>query len=268
MKAYLGAGIVCFCCGTVLPGTWLMRQPNLFEAAQLSGVALLLAAAYVSLVKPRLAAMMALAGTAAIASFVVHALVTMGRERPVALIPAALALALCLAVVVMAVRKLQGHGTAAGRPPSRAWTVVWPTLLAVLLLAYFWPWRGRRDPSRYLVPESYVGWVVIEYDVAGAPALPIRNGAVEVAIPFSGRLKTSSGQEYGFALDDWESVSAAGLRTRMIDPEAHGSRVWRWSAGSLEVPGKPDVHSEQFFVGTEEQLQAVGEKTYPENLQP
>ena len=158
-------------------------------------------------------------------------------------------------VVVLAVRRLRGHVPPGGKPRPRGWPLIWPliwpALLAVAGLVYFWPWRGRRDPMRYLVPESYVGWVVIQYGVPGSPPLPIRDGAVEVVVPLSGRLATRSEQEYGFALDDWESVSPAGLRTKLLDPDAHGGRIWRWSAGTLEAPGRPEVHREQFFVGTE-----------------
>ncbi len=264
MKSYLAAGLVCFWLGAAVPGAWLPRQPNVFEAGQLVGCGLLLVAAYVALVRPRVAARLALAGVAGVASFMVRTAVVMQRERPWTFVPIGLALAMCVFAGVMAVRALRG-------PERPAKTVVWglgqawPLLLVVAAAWFSWPWRGRRDPVRYLVPASYVGWVVIDFDIAGAPPLPVRAGAVECAIPVSGRLRTSSLPEFGVALDDWESVDAAGQRTPVAGPDAIGGRVRRWSAGVSEVPGKPEIHTEQFFVGTEAEFAELGEKTYPEN---
>ena len=262
MKSYLAAGLVCFGLGAALPQGWLLRQPNLFEAGQVVGCVLLLVAAYVSLVRPRVAGELALAGVAGVALCMVRAALEMTRERPAFYVPTGLALAMCLFAGVLAVRALQGPEHPA-KPVVWGLRQVWPVLLVVAAVWFFWPWRNRRDPMRYLVPASYVGWVVIDYGVAGAAPLPVRAGAVECAIPASGRLQTASKPEFGMALDDWESVDGAGVRTPMPGPDEHGGRVWRWSAGDFESPGKPDQYAEQFVAGTEAQFNELGEKTYP-----
>jgi hypothetical protein len=268
MKVYLATGLVCFGIGAVIPGAWLLRQPNGFEVAQLVGVGLVIFAGYLTLWNRRSAAAVALAGYAAIASFMIHATFGAPRVRGVVAGLAAVALAVCLAGAVFALRSLGAaqiaeEGVGERRGWSRVWALGWPTVLVLVVMAYFWPWRGRRDPNRYLVPDGYVGWVVIEYGVAGAAPLQMRHGALEYAIPLSGRLQTSSKEEFGMALDDWESVNTAGVRTRTEGPDTPGGRLWRWSTGVLAEPGKRDRQTEQFFVGTEAQFKELADKTYP-----
>lgn len=49
-----------------------------------------------------------------------------------------------------------------------------------------------KHPYRFLIPEGYVGWVRVDFDVKGAAALPIEDGYYIVKIPDTGRLQTSS----------------------------------------------------------------------------
>jgi hypothetical protein len=81
---------------------------------------------------------------------------------------------------------------------------------------------ARVTPCIYLIPEGFTGWVTIELAVAGAPPLSREGGARLIAVPPSGRLKTSSPQELGI-IDDHEFwfVDAHGVRTRIDHPETH-----------------------------------------------
>src|SRR5436305_15270354 len=65
----------------------------------------------------------------------------------------------------------------------------------------------RRHPHRYLIPEGYVGWVKIEYEVSDAPPLPLDKGFYVCNIPPSGVLKTSSSVEEGWAKDEYLYVA-------------------------------------------------------------
>ena len=265
MKFYLATGLACFAIGAVMPEAWLLRQPNAFESAQLVGVVLVIAAGYLSLLRMQQGRFVALAGYAAVASFMIHTAYVATRQRGLVLGLASVGLAVCVAGAVFAFRSSQvpEQPQEPGRGRSRAWGLGWPALIVLVVLACFWPWRGRRDPNRYLVPDGYVGWVVIDYGVRGAAPVPLREGALELAIPATGRLQTSSKPEYGFAADEWELVNAVGTRTPIEGSDTPGGRIWRWSAGTLEQPGGSERHTEQFFVGTEAQL-ATMEKTYPE----
>ena len=46
---------------------------------------------------------------------------------------------------------------------------------------------------RFLIPEGYVGWIRVDFDVSGAPPLPIGDGFYIFKFSESGRLQTSSG---------------------------------------------------------------------------
>jgi hypothetical protein len=47
-------------------------------------------------------------------------------------------------------------------------------------------------PVRYEIPADWDGWVIVEWAVPGAPALPEDGDTLVVAIPRSGTLKTST----------------------------------------------------------------------------
>jgi hypothetical protein len=47
-------------------------------------------------------------------------------------------------------------------------------------------------PYRFLIPEGYVGLIRVDFNVSGAPPLPIEDGFYIFKFPESGRLQTSS----------------------------------------------------------------------------
>jgi hypothetical protein len=118
----------------------------------------------------------------------------------------------------------------------------------------------QRRPSRYLVPEGYVGWVRVEFGVQGAPALPIEDGFYLVRFSPSGLLKTSSDIEYGIARDEYYYFSRA-KRLRLRETGwSEGGMIW---GGNISGPPHSNIPAlakvswkaaEEFFVGTEVQL--------------
>lgn len=52
-------------------------------------------------------------------------------------------------------------------------------------------------PVRYVLPDDFDGWVVVEYEVSGAPTLPVAGGRRQIVVPPSGYVATSSPQEFG-----------------------------------------------------------------------
>ena len=121
----------------------------------------------------------------------------------------------------------------------------------------------KRRPSRYLVPEGYVGWVRITFRKNGAPPLPIEDNHYLFKFPASGLLETSSDIEYGVGSDEY--FYYCGDTRRKIDG---GSMTWGgytgWSGNNFAE--RTDVH-EGFFVGTEEQFKTLGADK-DENYQP
>ncbi len=52
--------------------------------------------------------------------------------------------------------------------------------------------QRRVLPYRFLIPEGYVGWIRVDFDVPGAPELMVVDGYYVFEFPKSGRLETSS----------------------------------------------------------------------------
>jgi hypothetical protein len=52
-----------------------------------------------------------------------------------------------------------------------------------------------------LIPEGFVGWVRIQYEVQQAPSLPKEGVKYLIHIPSSGSLMTSSARQHGYGID-------------------------------------------------------------------
>jgi hypothetical protein len=110
---------------------------------------------------------------------------------------------------------------------------------------------GRRS-ARFLIPESYVGWVRVEFQSSGAPLVPVEHGEYVFQIPPSGLLKTSSSEQYGWAKDRYLYDSKNGIR-RLPDSGRDQSLIWGKLNGQ-ESTSQGSRTYEEFFVGTEQQF--------------
>jgi hypothetical protein len=125
--------------------------------------------------------------------------------------------------------------------------------------------RDDRQPNRYLIPEGFVGWVRIDYEVEGAPELPVQDGFRVYRIPPSGLLKTSSAVEAGWASDEYCYVDTSGAREQLsATTRGGGGLIWPggFSLGmshefqnGVSTSRSTGVAHEQFFVGPEELAQ-------------
>jgi hypothetical protein len=129
--------------------------------------------------------------------------------------------------------------------------------LTLALLAGLALWLGMgtgnstHRSSRFLIPEGYTGWVRIEFEVQGAPPLPMEAGQYVLRIPSGGILRTSSAEQYGFAKDHYYYDSAQGARSL---PDS-GPAVLIWGKINGEESGASGRRKyEEFFVGTEQQF--------------
>jgi hypothetical protein len=137
------------------------------------------------------------------------------------------------------------------------------TTLALVIGIVAWATMSARISTRrslrFLVPESYTGWVRVEFDIPDASPLPLEDGQTLLKIPPSGVLKTSSPEQYGWAKDDYLYYSAAGLRP--LPDSGPGRLIWGKING--EASGSSGKRKyEEFFVGTEKQYkeQVLGEQ--------
>ncbi len=110
-----------------------------------------------------------------------------------------------------------------------------------------------------MIPDGYVGWVKIYFEIPNAPALPVEDGHYLFDIPSTGVLKTSSKLEDGFASDDFFYASGT-KRTRLVETgwgEGGLIHAGYTGSGGDDVDGVPAIY-EGFFVGPEEQLKKHG----------
>lgn len=128
--------------------------------------------------------------------------------------------------------------------------------------------QATRRPSQYLIPEGYVGWARVEYQVPGTPPLPVEGGRSVLRFPPDGLLRTSSPEEFGWAKDEFSYLSGGGLRPLSQTAWGGGGMIWgRVNGESVTASGKRQY--EEFFVGTEQQFkQAVNPKQGAEPQSP
>jgi len=91
--------------------------------------------------------------------------------------------------------------------------------------------QTRSLPYRFLIPEGYVGWIRVDFDVPDAPPLPVEDGFYIFKFSDSGRLQTSSRDIvysrrneffYYSTADKYQLKLTGPLETRMVQQEFSG----------------------------------------------
>jgi len=123
-----------------------------------------------------------------------------------------------------------------------------------------------RQPTKFLMPDGYVGWIEIRYGKPSAPALPVVNGELICRIPQESLVDTSSLVEGGWAKDEYLYYSPVGSTFALKETGwGSGGMIWGGSHEWKQVQDRSDRArvDEYFFVGTEEQYRlavSAGEK--------
>jgi hypothetical protein len=71
--------------------------------------------------------------------------------------------------------------------------------------------RRSPPPELWIIPNGYVGWLRLDYGVAGAPILPLDNGRRLVRMPPEARLRTST-ENAGSMVDNEYAVDGPAGR--------------------------------------------------------
>jgi hypothetical protein len=135
--------------------------------------------------------------------------------------------------------------------------VVTILLVALLIGLATWSHAGQENtesrPARYLIPEGYVGWVRIEFEVPGTPPVPMEDGEYLFKVPPTGVLKTSLKLQEGRPEARYYYYSEE-KRQQLSDRGQDGKRlVWGKISGAVSgLSGEKSY--EEFFVGTEQQF--------------
>lgn len=132
-----------------------------------------------------------------------------------------------------------------------------------------------RRPDRFLIPDGYVGWVLIEYQIKGAPPLPLEEGRDLYRISNQGRLQTSSAPEEGMASDEYFYVTSKGRKVIKDTGWGGGGLIWAGSTsdGKIGVGNSQGTRTVQtpptqtFFVGTAQQFQKAGPEPQSRQMQ-
>jgi Family of unknown function (DUF6843)/Carboxypeptidase regulatory-like domain len=105
-------------------------------------------------------------------------------------------------------------------------------------------------PSKFLVPQGYVGWLLLDYGVKEAKPAPSENGYKVFKFPVSGALSTSSpGPERG-ADDEYFYYSADDSLSKIPTDYRRGKgMIW----GQHQASRNGIMSEFGFFIGTEEQ---------------
>jgi hypothetical protein len=137
------------------------------------------------------------------------------------------------------------------------WACRFSSILFVssILLSHVSCQDTSRRPERHLIPEGYVGWLRIDFGIKDAPPIPVEDGYHLFKFSSSGRLQTSTENEYGWAKDEFYYYSDSTRIRLAATGWGAGGMIWGesngWSGTTYE---KRTATYEHFFVGTEEQF--------------
>ena len=136
-------------------------------------------------------------------------------------------------------------------------TQIFPGALTIALLTAFAWWlhmsaqNSMHRSSRFVIPEGYTGWVRIEFEVQGAPPLPMEDTQYVLKIPSDGVLRTSSAEQYGWAKDHYYYYSAQGVRA--LPDSGPAELIWGKINGEESTAAGKRKY-EEFFVGNSQQF--------------
>ena len=109
-------------------------------------------------------------------------------------------------------------------------------------------------PGTYLIPDGYIGWLRVDYNLENALGLAIEQGRQLYLFPPSGRLQTSSTLEYtrGRDVSYYYSSNNSRLPLKSTD-RGGGGMIWGEFKNSMACSrGETKECYEYIFVGSEE----------------
>jgi hypothetical protein len=248
----------------VLAGAWMGVPVIATEYASIVGSCVLISSAYVSLFSKKRASIMACLGLICVGSFwfiePIKALISGDAPAGLIVVPGFIWLMMA-GSLREAIKGIGATSQEEVRNRFRKGVLsVSAALLLIAIVGIKWQHEaGKRTPSRYEIPDRYVGWVEIQYDTLDASVAPVKDKHLVFAIPASGLLKTSSSQQYGEAHDQYFYCVGSNCRELVNTGWGEGGMIWAESSGTFEERDKPEVRMQQFFVGTELQYKKMQE---------
>lgn len=122
---------------------------------------------------------------------------------------------------------------------------------------------GFRHGDRVLIPDGYVGWVEIRYNVKGAPPTPLVDGMYELRLGADGTFATSSDHSTGYGAEEYFYVLQNGKMRKLqggIMAQEPDDLVHTWvSSGRTGSDGRTVGPVVRFFVGPRNALTPMPE---------
>lgn len=109
---------------------------------------------------------------------------------------------------------------------------------------------------RFLIPDGYVGWIQVDFNIKNADALPAEGDYLVFTIPPSGYLKTPAKYMCGYPQDYYYYSDKS---RRQLDT----TKMIRWRG--FPSGNEPDFNKEiadYIFIGTEEEFERYKHSTY------
>jgi hypothetical protein len=106
----------------------------------------------------------------------------------------------------------------------------------------------KRTPERFIFPEGFEGWYLIEWGVPGAPPVSEESGFRVHRIPACGYLAYSSRNEVGWAADEFFFARADGALTPILIRLGSSPEEYRTFSGSPRG-ALPVLDWEQGYLG-------------------
>ncbi len=244
---------------------------HVLELLSLFGSACLLVSSSISLWRPRIAAKLALLAALAMWCFYAPAIATTLRagwnNQRAAFRVMALPYLAVISLILVTIYSVIASARSTTEVGSGTWFFPTQSLRRIRLVAtmssaavvivivswaVFTTHTARRPSSRFLIPDNYVGWVRIEFQIPGSRPVPIDRDQYVFTIPPNGVLKTSSPEKFGYGKDEYFYNS--GSHPRMLPSQSPEDRlIWGQINGEDVGPSGPRQY-EEFFVGTAQQF--------------
>jgi hypothetical protein len=246
----------------MLAGAWMGVPVIATEYVSIAGSCMLIGSAYISLFSPKQASKFAFIGFLCVGSFwcVEPVKALWSGDVGVGLITMLAVVWIFIGVALTtSVKSIRIHRSEQVRIRTRKIILgVSASLLVTSIVAIEWQQKANeRTPSRYEIPDGYVGWVEIRYEIAGFPITPVKNRQLVFTIPPSGLLKTNSAQQFGAAHDQYLYCATNGCKELLDTGWGKGGMIWGESSGTFQESGRSEVRLQHFFVGTESQYKKM-----------
>ena len=138
-------------------------------------------------------------------------------------------------------------------------SIAFLTLLVFFFVSFLVDGQGRDErlhPYQYLIPQGYVGWIRVDFNVKDAPPLPVTGNYYVLKIDHTGRFQTSTSDAYG-PLGDLYFYECGNERERLVISQAKETacRIWGNFEGAATLPDATSYSFRYFFVGPKEEYQ-------------